>query len=212
MQESDFLKLFIKELSSNLPGESAHQNMSPVNRPLSSFALKEVTNIRESAVAVVLFSKNDKMHCILTQRQEYDGNHSGQISFPGGKMDDGDIHLEKTARRECFEEVGIPINQGLLLGQLTAVFIPISGFKVSPFVYYHHELPELIRNRREVAEIIDFQLFDLKKESIISRTEISLSNGQKIKNVPYYNLSDKQVWGATALILSEIKEILLSID
>jgi hypothetical protein len=63
-----------------------------------------------------------------------------------------------------------------------------------------------------VAEIIDFPLFDLKKEEIISQMEITLPNGNKLKNVPFFNLSEKQVWGATALILSEIKEILLSID
>jgi 8-oxo-dGTP pyrophosphatase MutT (NUDIX family) len=212
IQEDDFLKQFKKELAHNLPGESAHQKMAPLNRPLSSYAIKEATNIRESAVAVILFRKNDEIHCVLTQRQEYEGNHSGQISFPGGKKDESDVHLEETARRECFEEIGIPRSIGLLIGQLTDVFIPVSGFKVSPFVYFHHELPELIRNTREVAEIIDFPLFDLKNEAVISQMEITLPNGNTLKKVPYFNLSDKQVWGATALILSEIKEILLSID
>ena len=134
------------------------------------------------------------------------------MRFAGSKKDLEEKHIEYTARRECFEEIGISMNLGLLLGQLTDVYIPVSGFKVSPFVYYHHELPNLNRNEREVAEIIDFPLFDLKKEAIISRTEILLSNGNKLKDVPYYNLSDKQVWGATALILSEIKEIILSIN
>jgi 8-oxo-dGTP pyrophosphatase MutT (NUDIX family) len=212
MQESDFLKLFKKELNYNLPGEVAHQKMSPINRPLSSFAIKKAKNIRESAVAVVLFRKNEEIHCILTQRQEYEGNHSGQISFPGGKKDVDDSNLEVTARRECFEEIGIPLRIGLLLGQLTDVFIPVSGFNVRPFVYFHSELPELTRNNREVAEIIDFPLFDLRKEELISQMEITLPNGNKLKNVPFFNLSEKQVWGATALILSEIKEILLSID
>jgi 8-oxo-dGTP pyrophosphatase MutT (NUDIX family) len=212
MQEGDFLMLFKNEIAFNLPGESAHQKMAPLNRPLSSYALKEAKIIRESAVAVILFRKADEIHCILTQRQEYEGNHSGQISFPGGKKDETDSHLEETARRESFEEIGIPINEGLLLGQLTDVYIPVSGFKVSPFVYFHHELPPLTRNNREVAEIIDFPLFDLKKEDLISQMEMVISTGYTLKNVPYFNLSDKKVWGATAIILSEIKEILLMLD
>ncbi len=212
MEESDFLSQFKKELSNNLPGEAAHQKMAPINRPLSSFALKEAKNIRESAVVIVLFRKNNEIHCILTQRQEYEGNHSGQISFPGGKKDDSDFNLEATARRECFEEIGIPIDSGVLLGQLTDVYVPVSSFKVSPFVIFHYELPPLIRNEREVAEIIDFPLFDLKKEELIARMEVPLTNGVNLKNIPYFKLSNKKVWGATALILSEIKEILLSID
>lgn len=212
MHESEFLDQFRKELLLNLPGESAHQKMAPTDRPLSSFAVKNAVNVRESAVAVVLFRKLDRIDCVLTQRPEYDGNHSGQVSFPGGKRDESDLNLEETARRECFEEIGIPMNQGILLGQLTDVYIPVSQFLVKPFVYFHSELPELIPDKREVAEILTFSLFDLKKEELISSTEIHLPNGLIYKNIPYFDLANKKVWGATALILSEIREILLNID
>lgn len=212
MNESDFLDQFKRELLLNLPGESAHQKMAPSDRPLSSFAVKNALNIRESAVAVVLFRKEDHIECVLTQRPEYDGNHSGQVSFPGGKKDPEDIDLEETARRECFEEIGIPMDQGILLGKLTEVYIPVSGFLVKPFIYYHFVLPELIPDKREVAEILTFSLFDLKKEELISSTEIHLPNGLIYKNIPYFDLANKKVWGATALILSEIREILMNIE
>lgn len=207
-----FLDLFKQELADNLPGERAHLRMSPTNRPLSSLALKNAVDVRDSAVAVVLYRNKDQIECILTQRPEYDGNHGGQVSFPGGKKDPEDKDLEETARRECFEEIGIPKNEGLLLGQLTEVYIPVSGFLVKPFVYFHQELPQLKKDEREVAEILTFPLFDLKKEERISSTEIHLRNGMIYKNIPYFDLADKKVWGATALILNEIREILLEID
>jgi 8-oxo-dGTP pyrophosphatase MutT (NUDIX family) len=212
MEESEFLKLFKEELVHHLPGEKAHLRMSPSNRPISSSALKNAIEVRDSAVAIVIFKKDNQLECILTQRADYEGNHGGQVSFPGGKKDPEDADLEETARRECYEEIGIPLHSGILLGQLTDVFIPVSGFLVKPFVYYHTELPQLIKNEREVAEILTFPLFDLKKEDLISSMEIRLPNGTIYKDIPYFNLSDKKVWGATALILNELREILLELD
>lgn len=212
MKEIEFIQRLKDQIGLNLPGEQAHLKMSPSNRPLSSKALQSAKNIRESAVAVVLYKHEDRIGCILTQRPEYEGNHGGQVSFPGGKKDENDLDLEETARRECFEEIGIDQNLGELLGVLTEVYIPVSGFLVKPFVFFHHNLPELVRNEREVAEILFFSLFDLKKEELISTMELQLPNGTIYKNVPFFDLANKKVWGATALILSEIREILLELD
>lgn len=210
--ENDFIRQLKCQIIENLPGETAHVKMAPFNRPLSSLALKDAIEIKESAVAVVMFRNEDQIDCVLTQRNEYEGKHSGQISFPGGKKDVNDLDLEETARRECFEEIGIPMSSGNLIGQLTDVYIPVSGFLVKAFIYYHHELPLLKRNTREVAEIVTFPLFDLKKEELISTMEVHLPNGTIYKNIPYFDLANKKVWGATALILSEIREIILTID
>ncbi|MFN5878776.1 MAG: NUDIX hydrolase, partial [Flavobacteriales bacterium] len=177
MQTEEFLKLFRRELILSLPGEKAHVKMAPIGRPVSSIALKMADKVRESAVAVVLYKNNGSIECILTQRPEYEGNHSGQVSFPGGKKDPSDLDLEETARRECFEEIGIPTDQGILLGQLTDVFIPVSSFLVKAYVIYHDVLPILKKDEREVSEILSFPLFDLKNEELISTMEIHLPNG-----------------------------------
>jgi 8-oxo-dGTP pyrophosphatase MutT (NUDIX family) len=195
------------EISKGLPGESAHAAMSPIDRKKINWDTTDA--IRESAVAIVLFEKNDLPHCLLIQRTEYEGKHSGQMSFPGGKKDPEDIDLEYTARRECFEEIGIPVEKGTLLGELTSVFIPVSSFIVRPFLFFHDEIVELVPNEREVAEIVSFQLSDLIKENVISTMEIPLTNGTYLKEVPYFDLEEKKVWGATALILNEMRELLL---
>ena len=205
-----FTDLLKTEISKGLPGEAAHLGMSPIDRKNINWNSGE--SIRESAVAIVLYEKNKKPHCLLIQRTEYNGKHSGQISFPGGKKDPQDTDLEETARRECFEEIGIPIEKGELIGELTSVFIPVSSYIVRPFLFYHDAVNELIPNQREVAEIVSFQLLDLARENIISTMEIPLNNGTYMKDVPYFNLEGKKVWGATALILNEMRELLLRIN
>ena len=212
MHEPEFIRLFRKELADSLPGEESHLKMSPVDRPLSSMALRSAESYRESAVAVVIFERDGIVECILTQRPEYDGSHGGQVSFPGGKKDPEDPDLEVTARRECFEEIGITPDRGILLGVLTDVYIPVSKFLVRPYVYFHAELPELKKNEREVAEILTFPLFDLKEEALIRSMELKLPNGTIYRKVPYFALANKKVWGATALILSEVRDLLLRLD
>ena len=207
-----FRDLLKNEIDKGLPGENAHQRMSPLKRPLSSFAIKEAENIRESAVAIILFPNDNSHHCILIQRPIYEGTHSGQIAFPGGKKDLEDIHLEFTARREAFEEVGIELNESLLVGELTDVFIPVSGFKVKPFIYYHETLPSLKADEREVAEIFTFTINELLNDDSFSTMEIKFPNGITQKNIPCFNLSNKQIWGATALILNELRELIMKIN
>ncbi len=204
----DVLKHAIEK---GLPGEAAHLRMSPLKRPLSSFAIKEAETIRESAVAIILFPNENTHHCILIQRPIYDGTHSGQVSFPGGKKDLEDIHIEFTARREAFEEVGIELTENLLVGELTDVFIPVSGFKVKPFIYYHETLPSLKADEREVSEIFTFTIDELLNNDSFSTMEIKFPNGITQKNIPCFNLSNKQIWGATALILNELRELILNI-
>jgi 8-oxo-dGTP pyrophosphatase MutT (NUDIX family) len=201
-----------QQLLNGLPGEQSHQKMSPLNRPLTSDALKNTSDYRESAVAIVLFESNNQIECILTQRPEYDGTHSGQISFPGGKKETQDEHLEATARRECFEEIGVLLRKEHFLGALSPVYIPVSRFLVLPYVYYLPSIPTFVRDAHEVADIFTFPLFDLKKEELIATMELKQPNGTIYRNVPYFNLNNKKVWGATALMLSEMKDILIQID
>lgn len=201
-------KDFQEKFKHDLPGEKAHIEMAPIDRPLSSFALKNVKNVTESAVSIIIYPFENEFHSILIQRPIYEGNHSGQIAFPGGKKELDDIHLEFTARRESFEEIGLPIHAGILLKELTKVYIPVSNFIVYPFVFYLDTKPNLISSDREVAEIIHFPLNHLLENSNQSTMEIQFSQNSIKKNVPCFKIKEKQIWGATALILNELKWIL----
>ena len=195
-------------ISNNLPGEDAHLSMAPVSRPLSSLALKNAVDVRESAVAIMLFRKEDTTFCTLIQRPSYEGNHSGQISFPGGKRDPEDKDLQATAKRECMEEVGIDLGKAKFLGQLTPVYIPVSNFHVEPFVFFYPEWPEFVPDQREVESIFLISIEDLLDESVISQMDVPLPGGIVMRNVPCFLIEGRQIWGATALILNELKALL----
>jgi 8-oxo-dGTP pyrophosphatase MutT (NUDIX family) len=212
MDNNTFRERIRLQLLEELPGEASHQKMSPLNRPITSEALKTLTDYRESAVAIVLFEANNCIECVLTQRPEYDGTHSGQVSFPGGKKEDTDEHLEATARRECKEEIGVQLTEEHLIGALSPVYIPVSRFLVLPYVYFLPSVPIYTPDAHEVAEIFTFPLFDLKKEELIATMELKQPNGTVYRNVPYFNLNNKKVWGATALMLSEMKDLLALMD
>lgn len=202
-----------KLLESQLPGEDAHHLMMPVNRPLSSNALKEATEYRLSGVAVVLFKENSLLKCVLIKRTEYKGSpHSGQISFPGGKKDQVDPDTEATARRECFEEVNVDLSQEDYIGSLTPVFIPVSRFLVYPHVYFVDYVPHFIPETREVDSIITFNTELLKDDSVIQSGNIRIGNGLIRKDIPYFNIHNEIVWGATAMMLAEFRELLLQLD
>lgn len=198
----------IQLLEGDLPGEEAHISMMPVNRPLSSNAIKKAINVKESAVAVVLFEENGMQHCTLIQRPSYEGNHSGQVSFPGGKREKNDENLSFTAIRECWEEVGIRLTENHLIGKLTSVYIPVSNFHVEPFLFFYPEIPEFKPDEREVESIFTITINDLLDDSNLSTMEVMISDAVKMKNIPCFQISDKQIWGATALILNELKFIL----
>lgn len=202
---------FIAQLQiqlNHLPGEKAHATLMPLNRPFTSEALQRKPNYRSSAVALILFPENGEFKSILIQRPDYDGAHGGQISFPGGKMDDTDPHLEFTARREAFEEINLSIEAGFFLGKLSEIYIPPSNFLVEPNVFYLNELPELIGDVREVQSIITFNLFDLSHPNSFKVGDIQSINQLTRKNIPYFEIQGHKVWGATGMILAELKEII----
>lgn len=190
-----------------LPGEIAHAEMSPMKRPSGNFP--ERTQARLSAVAVVIAQVDDGLSVILTQRNEYDGAHSGQISFPGGKKENDDDDLEHTARRECLEEIGLQLNRDTLIGGLTDVYIPVSRFIVQPYVYFHENVMEIRRDEREVREVIPLPIDFLCSEHAKSTMDVRSKEGLIYRNVPCFRRNDKEIWGATALILNELRYLLL---
>ncbi len=194
-----------QNLTKNLPGELAQLKMTPSFRGELVSSFKNHNQIRDSAVLITLFPLNDKICTLLIKRPVYDGVHSGQISFPGGKFDEIDLTLENTALRETYEEVGINPSSIELLGHISPLFIPVSNTKVLPFIGLLKEVPKLLLNSREVDYTITIPLIDLKKTDTVKEKTIIINNKKIV--APYYDVQNEFVWGATAMIISELTEL-----
>jgi len=192
----------ITQLQKELPGERAHINFYPY-RVKNKFNETEIDK-KLSAVGIHLYPENESVFFVLIKRSNYNGYHSGQIAFPGGKKDYSDSNLEQTAKRESFEELSISMENGEFICELTAVYIPVSNFLVHPFVFWHNQKPYMSKNH-EVAEVIEISL-----EELINEENLGKINLEKIglTDIPAFIFRECQVWGATALILSELKEML----
>lgn len=190
-----------------LPGEAAHKVLSPIKTEVRLAELKKNPAPRLSAVSILLYDKNDEPYFVLTKRHVYKGAHSGQISFPGGKQEVEDKSHLDTALRETHEEVGIHPSELNLIGGLTPVYIPPSGFLVYPFVVQALSPPIFVAEEKEVKELIEVKVKDLVHLDSLKITTMNLVKGMKVK-VPYFDLNGEVVWGATAMILNEFKELL----
>lgn len=204
---SDSFRKLLKLFEQELPGEAAHLAMLPM-RAATSEALKSAENVRLSAVAIVLFDTAEGLQTLVIQRQQYEGTHSGQISFPGGKWEQSDTALEFTARREYEEEIGISGDELQLIGKLTNVFIPVSSFLIEPYVFYwpdpHMQFHPSVR---EVAAIHTLPISLLTDESI-ELIDIQIHGRQELLKIPHFGVGDLKIWGATALILNELRKVL----
>jgi 8-oxo-dGTP pyrophosphatase MutT (NUDIX family) len=189
------------------------QKVKPgINAQLVFYPEREFGNytnieLRKAAVGIHFYNKGKSTYFILIERSKYDGFHSQQIAFPGGKFDEDDGELEYTARRESQEEIGIPINSGKLVTELSAVIVSVSKFIVSPFVFFHEKEPDILINHREVASVLKVKLSDFL-ENDHSNRDIKIAENKQIKNIPCFEIQKKIVWGATALMLNELKIIL----
>ncbi|MCE9538145.1 MAG: CoA pyrophosphatase [Bacteroidetes bacterium] len=186
-----------------LPGEDAQFLMASITRQRIQHIDPFIYNPRKSAVLILLFPMEEGIHTLLIQRPVYDGVHSDQVSFPGGKFEETDIDLSHTALRETFEEVGAPSNDIEIIGKLTDLYINPSNFLVSPFIGFVSKQPDFIMDTYEVQKIISVDLFSLNDKGIRSEKTITHSNGYKIKT-PYYEIDGLTVWGATAMMISEL--------
>jgi 8-oxo-dGTP pyrophosphatase MutT (NUDIX family) len=187
-------------LQHSLPGESAHKKMAPSNRPL-----KRDTNCQLAGVMLLLYQVNEDLFTAFMKRTEYPGVHSGQISLPGGRYEATDENLLKTALRETEEEFGIPQKNIEIIGNLTPLHIPVSGFDVYPFIGYLKAKPLFKTDPEEVAYLIEVSADFLCKPEI-KKVENRIQNNKKIC-IPYFEINKNKIWGATAMILNEFIEI-----
>jgi 8-oxo-dGTP pyrophosphatase MutT (NUDIX family) len=202
-----FIEDLKTQLSQPLPGIEAQFEMAHVNREKIRYDELTTLNYKSSAVLLLLIKRGQEFFIPLTERHTYIGAHSGQISLPGGKKEDTDADLTQTALRECHEEIGI-IENIHLIGALTPVYIPVSKFRVNPYVaVFDGEEPEYKINVDEVKSLLELNINDLKDPALVKETYIEPAPGLKIKT-PYFDVQGHIVWGATAMILNEFKKLL----
>ncbi len=194
----------IREALLQLPGEEAQYRMAPALRRQAIPPNWSGQGARKSAVLILLYPQAGALHTVLMKRVVYRGVHSGQISFPGGKQEPFDPDLRFTALRETEEEIGVESGQVDLLGSLSPLYVPASHSHIQPYVGYMDKNPVFRPDPREVAGLLTISLAVLFDDAIKSETEISLSNGLQLK-APYYAVDDQIVWGATAMIISELE-------
>lgn len=192
-----------------LPGERAHYDFSPM-RGSSQALLNAGAVYRESAVAIILFPEESDVKCIVTKRQSYEGKHSGEISFPGGKKEESDISTLYTAMRETKEEIGFDLQPHEFLKTLTPVYIPVSQFLIAPQLFWVERERNYELNQREVNQLIELSLKELFSEQSIERKDIMINDGLTLKQVPHFVQKETAIWGATAVILNELKYIFLN--
>jgi 8-oxo-dGTP pyrophosphatase MutT (NUDIX family) len=204
---SDIVLRLKNALNKPLPGIEAQYMMAPSNRGRFPIETLDAATITQGAVLILLFVNEKNVFFPLIERVSYEGPHGGQISLPGGKKDPQDVSLEDTALRECYEEIGIE-HEIEILGKLTNLYIPVSKFLVEPYVAacYIRD-PKFIPHQREVKQVITMSLDELLSDSCGTIGTVTYGNGMSLK-CPYYLVQEKQVWGATAMVLSELREVL----
>ncbi|WP_343329408.1 CoA pyrophosphatase [Polaribacter staleyi] len=207
MNFNDFKNKITKLKTSKLGGLNAQFKLAPKMR-LKYDADKIIANNPRKAAVLALFYPNIKNETcfLLTLRASYKGTHSAQISFPGGKRDKTDKNLKKTALRETFEEVGVAETSIEIIRELTDVYIPPSNFLATPFLGFVNQRPNFNLNY-EVDKTIEVLVSDLLNDTSFTSIKMNTSYMDNIE-VPCFKLEDYVVWGATAMMLSEIKELL----
>lgn len=205
MEFNEVLKILSDFTVENLLGIEAHSEIAPYRVNYSKYT---PSSPQLAAVLILLYPINNETYFALIQRPNYEGKHGGQISFPGGKAERDDTSIIDTAIREAWEETNIEDSLINIIGELTQIFIPPSNFQVTPVLATATERPNFKPDEREVEEILEIKLTELIDPNSIKQKDIELPKGKKL-NTPFFELQSKTVWGATAMILNELKHFLI---
>ncbi len=190
-----------------LGGITSQFKMAPAIRKELNIDSIVKPDAKQAAVLALFYpNEHNETYFLLTQRASYNGTHSAQISFPGGKIEQEDIDLAYTALRETYEETAVLMKDVSIRKELTKTYIPPSNFWVSPFLGTIDYRPKFVANH-EVSNLIEVKLEDILDDNSVIVKNMSTSYMERI-DVPCFKLNDYIVWGATAMILSEIKDYL----
>lgn len=206
MNIEEVIKYVRHQLNAPLPGSEAHKEALPGPRPLV-FSDEELAKARKSAVLLLFFPDGDTTSIALIRRTKR-GVHSGQIAFPGGRQEPRE-DLVDTALRETHEEIGVKPRAVTLLGKLTPLYVPVSQFMVHPYVGYMVEKTPFIAQPEEVDEVIAMPVDALLGKQLQEK-KITI-RGKEI-TCPYFDARGHIVWGATAMIMNEMKWIMIDTD
>lgn len=197
-----------KSLEGPLPGQEVQFQMASAFRYNRMTPPPDATN---AAVLLLLYPnrRKDDWHMVFIERMSNNLNdhHRGQISFPGGRYEEEDLEMSFTALREAEEEVGVPSDKVRLLGALTQLYVPVSGYLIHPFVGFISERPGFVPQQTEVNRILEAPLESLRDVTARKVKDILTPSNLKLKDVPYFELEGQTIWGATAMILNEFLHI-----
>ena len=206
-----FLSQLQKIKHFKLGGFISHAKVEPSARAdfMRTADLKILTP-KNAAVMLLVYPKNNLAHIVLILRTSYDGVHSSQVAFPGGKSEDFDENFWQTAVRESEEEVGIAASKINFIKDFTALYVPPSNFMVYPYLGFCMETPVFVPDPKEVAGIIELPLVDFLNDDIHVKKNINASYMNDIE-VDGFQIEDYFVWGATAMIMQELKDLLKNV-
>ncbi|MFN8283004.1 MAG: CoA pyrophosphatase [Chitinophagales bacterium] len=203
----DFTAYLSEAFKQPLPGKAGQALLKPYLKINRNIDAPSILKPKEGAVMALIYPIENKPHLLFIERPEYDGVHSGQIAFPGGRIEKSDASNLHAALRETYEEVGIESKHIQVLGNLTEVFVFASNFMVYPYVGVLQEIPRMALEKNEVAGILEIPLSHFFKSGIVKEKTIKNALGFNLM-APYYDLNGKVLWGATAMMVSELCSII----
>lgn len=214
MNFKDLKRIIPKLKLSNLNSKTSQIKLAPsFRKEFIKLNSNKLLNSKKAAVIAALYEYDNEVRLILILRNTYNGVHSNQIGFPGGRVEDYDKTLFDTAIRETYEEIGVRVQKNELIRELHEIYIPPSNFNVYPFLVILNHPPSFVKDDKEVKEVITIDLESLLNCKI-TQTQIPIPeklNELNIQNdveVPAFKLAGYNVWGATAMMLSEIRDLI----
>lgn len=197
-----FLRQLRLDLAGPLPGKAAQYRMAPRPRPGAEFRDTPGPDVRHGGVLALFYPHGGRIFLPLILRPTYPGVHSGQVGFPGGGQEEADDDLTATALRETYEEIGVHPSAYTMLGRLTPLYVSASNFLVQPAVGWIDYRPDFRLDPYEVAALIEAPLLALL-DPATRRVENWTLRGRQVE-VPYFAVENQTIWGATAMMLSEL--------
>ncbi len=198
-------------LRSPLPGPEAHLHMAPPMFRKFAEQMKVPPSARTAAVLLLLYPHENRLYIPFMRRTQDGRVHGGQISFPGGRVEQEDKDLTHTALREAEEEIGVPAREVEILGSLSELYIVPSNFVVHPRVAFLDHRPEFFPSEEEVDEIIEVEVDILLRPETRQLMSKKFTNGKILETPAYVVREDVTIWGGTSMMLAEFLKVFKNI-